>query len=83
MSKSYYSSGRPKVWGGTSTEHSSIVVAPRKYRAAIELPKATADGTKLHRKGGKSSFQFLPKIAPPFATRLSLAINSASEDLAG
>lgn len=52
MSKSYYSSGRPKVWGGTSTEHSSIVVAPRKYRASIDLPKATANGTKLYRKGG-------------------------------
>lgn len=52
MSKRYVTSSKPKLWGGTSTEHSSIVVTPTVYRAPVELPKATADGRKLYRKGG-------------------------------
>ena len=52
MSKRYITSSKPRVWGGTSSEHSSIVITPAQYRAPIELPKATASGAKLYAKGG-------------------------------
>lgn len=51
MSKRYITSSKPALWGGTSKEHSSIVVVPRKYRASIDLPKATK-GQKLYAKSG-------------------------------
>lgn len=49
--KTYYASGKPKLWGGTSTEHSSILVVPPKYKAPTELPK-TVKGVKLYNRGG-------------------------------
>jgi hypothetical protein len=61
--KSYYSSGKPALWGGTSKEHSSIVVTPPKYRAPIELPKDVR-GVKLYNRGGTLATRVVRRSIP-------------------
>ena len=60
--KSYYSSGKPALWGGTSTEHSSIVVTPAKYRAPESPSPKFTKGERLIKKRGFSTIATPVKV---------------------